>query len=107
MRQRRPDFLAVYNINIILFDSLCFQRRQVTAGAGLGIALAPEVLAPVDARQESLLLRVAAELQQYRGAHLQAERNERRAAGVAPLLLEDVALHHTPAGAAPFLGPGR
>ena len=45
--------------------------------------------------------------EQHRRAHRQAERHQRRAAGEAELLLEDVALHHVPAGAAPFLRPRR
>src|SRR5207302_1027564 len=64
-------------------------------------------LALVDARQEAFLLRFGAEAQQHRRAHRQSERDERRRADVAELLLENVALHHVPAGAAPFLGPGR
>src|SRR5207302_10328636 len=75
------------------------------ARTGLGVTLAPEIVAVIDARQETLLLRLGAKAQQHRGAHRDAERNDRRRAGVAELLFEDVALHDVPAGAAPLLRP--
>src|SRR2546430_13800507 len=51
------------------------------------------------------LFRSGTEAQQDRRAHADAERHDGRAAGGAALLLEDVALHDGPVGAAPLLRP--
>src|SRR5204862_3735775 len=47
-----------------------------------------------------------AELKQHGRAHQQSEGNERRRANVAARLIEDIALHDVPPGAAPFRRPG-
>ncbi len=74
VRERGPDLLAVDDVVVALAHGARLQRREVGAGAGLRIALAPEVLAVVDARQEALLLRVGAEAQQHRRAHARGRR---------------------------------
>src|SRR5581483_11263941 len=84
VRERGPDFLTVHDIVIAPAHSAGFQRGEIAPRAGLGVPLAPEIVAVIDARQEAPLLRVAAETKQHGAAHREAERDERRAAGVAP-----------------------
>src|SRR4029434_2065463 len=88
-------------------DGLGLEGGEIRAGPGLGVALAPEILAVVDARQEAPLLGLGAEAQQHRRAHPEAERDQRRRGRVAALLLEDVALGHAPPRAAPLHRPVR
>src|SRR5439155_16699433 len=107
VRERGPRLLAGDDIVLAVAHGASAKRREIRARAWLRIALAPEILAVVDARQESLLLRVGAELQQHRRAHHQTERNQRGRARITARLLEDVTLDDVPAGAAPFLWPGR
>src|SRR5258705_100276 len=51
-----PDLLAGHHVVIALPDGARLERREVGARAGLGIALAPEVLALVYPRQVAILL---------------------------------------------------
>ena len=107
MRERGPDLLPRHHVVVALAHRLGLERRQIGARAGLGVALAPEVVAAVDARQEALLLGVGAEAQQHRGAHPETEGDQRRGGREAALLLEDVALGDAPARAAPLHRPVR
>ena len=81
------------------------ERRQVAAGVGLAEQLAPDVLAGADPRQQLLLLRLGAELEQrVRRQHHLVE----RAVGVAEdeLLHEHEVVDREVTGpAAPGLGP--
>ena len=76
--ERGPDLLAVHDIAIAMADRRHPKRREVGPGAGLGIALAPEVVPAIDSRQEMLLLRFGAELDQHGAAHQKAEGDDRR-----------------------------
>ena len=107
MRERGPDLLAIDDVVLAMTHGAHVERSEIAARAGLRVALAPEVVAVIDTRQEPLFLRLAAKAQQHRPAHREAERHQRRAAGIAELFLEDVALDHVPAGAAPFARPRR
>src|ERR1700687_5092479 len=69
----RPDLLAGDHVVAVLPHRPRLERRQVRARARLRVALAPEILSLVDAREELLLLGVGAELQEHRGAHAHAE----------------------------------
>jgi hypothetical protein len=107
VRERRPGLLALDDIVVALARRARLEGREIRACARLRVALAPEVVAVVDAREETLFLRGRAELEEHRGAHREPERNEGRSARVTALLLEDVTLHDRPVGAAPLLRPGR
>jgi hypothetical protein len=107
LRQRGPGLLAVDHIDLAAAFGAGFQRGQVGAGARLGIALAPPVLARADARQEVRLLRRGAEGHDHRRYHAQAEGHQRRRAGVGAFFLEDVLLGGRPARAAKLHRPGR
>ena len=105
LRQRGPCLLAVDDIVVALPLRLCFERCEIGTGAGLRIALAPPVVAGVDARQVVVLLRLVAEFHDDRCHHGEAEGDQRGRAGGGILFVEDVPLHGRPAGAAPFHGP--
>jgi hypothetical protein len=68
------------------------QCRQIGAGAGLGIALAPPVLAAQNARQEACLLLLVAVLQDHRADHLDPEGQHLRRANGRSLAVVDEAL---------------
>ena len=74
-----PDLLAVDQPVVALVLAPGLQRREVGAGARLGIALAPADLALDDLRQVLGLLLLVGELQQHRAQHPDAERDQRRA----------------------------
>ena len=79
---------------------------EVGAGAGLGVALAPQLLDGHDLRQEALLLLLGAERDQRRAEQLLAEvvdAGGRVGAGV--LLVEDHLLEQRQPAAAVLLGP--
>ena len=83
---------------------------EVGAGVGLGVALAPGVLAGEDARQVVLLLLVGAPLQQRVAEHLDAEHvvgAAGRHAGLGELLGDDHLLERRQPGAAVLVGPAR
>ena len=81
---------------------------EVGAGVGLGVALAPDVLAAQDAGQVVLLLLLGAPLQQRVAEHLDAEdvvAAARRHAGLGELLGHDHLLERRQAAAAVLLRP--
>ena len=72
---RGPGLLAVHDevaLAVVLGAEL--ERGQIAAGVGLGVALAPDLFAGEDLRQEALLLGVGAELDEERADHEEAER---------------------------------
>src|SRR6185295_280065 len=83
------------------------ERGEIRPGARLGEALAPPDIEIADARQEFLLLVLAAERDDHRPDHLRAERQGLRRGGLLHLLLEDIELHRAPARAAMLLRPVR
>src|SRR5262249_59837606 len=62
VRARRPHFLAVDHEVIALVLRARGEAGQIGAGAGLGVALAPDVLAAQDAGEVAPLLLVGAPL---------------------------------------------
>ena len=76
---RRPDLLAVDDEVVAVEHGARLQAREVRAGAGLGVALAPANLAADDARQVLALELVAALVKEQRSDHRQAEADERGA----------------------------
>ena len=111
LAERSPGLLAVDHVMVAVgtFYQLGahFQRGQVGARTGLGIALAPPVAAVDDARQETLLLRRIAEGHDYRRHHLEAEGQLHRRAGIGAFLVKNVLLYGVPAGAAEGRRPAR
>ncbi|MCY1414794.1 hypothetical protein D9M71_302530 [compost metagenome] len=100
-----PGLLAVDHVVVTLAHRAGLQRGQVGTGARLGVALAPPVAAVEDARQVAGLLLGSAELDDHRRDHVDAEGDQPRRTEGGALLLEDVLLHHAPAGAAVFHRP--
>ena len=78
---RRPDLAAGAHQVVAVVDRRHRQRRQIRARLGFGVALAEEHLAGQDPRQEVLLLRVRAELDDRVGDHPDAHRRQRRSPG--------------------------
>ena len=83
------------------------QRREVGAGVGLGEALAPDLVGGQDRRDVPAPLLVAAEAQQRRPEHVEADDvRELRRAGGRELLVDDDLLGGRPAAAAELERPG-
>ena len=88
VRHRRPDLLPVDHIVVAVANRARLEAGEVRAGAGLRVALAPPGLVPDDAAQILLLLLRCAEGVDHRPRHGRAERDQRRCARTAELLLE-------------------
>ena len=101
-----PDFLAVDDKVIAFIHRTGLQRGQIGAGARLGIALAPADFAARDRRQEMLLLRFGAEMQQRGAEHPDAKaRQWRPAFEPRHFLPEDFCFGARQSAAAIFLWP--
>ena len=100
LSERGPGLLAIHDEVVVLAHRAGLDRREVGAGAGLRVALAPPVLLREDPREVMRLLRRAAERHDHRRDHVQAERDEPRPAGRGALFVEDVGLHRRPVEAA-------
>ena len=74
LRLAGPDLLAVDHPLVAVESGPGGHRRQVAPGARLAEALAPELLAPEDRRQEPRPLRFRAEVDQRRSEEAFAER---------------------------------
>ena len=83
LRERRPGLLPVDDVVVAVAHGARLQRGEVGARARLGKALAPPVVEIGDARQESLLLRLAAERDHHRADHVDAEGERLRRAAPA------------------------
>ena len=70
---RRPDLLAVDHPLVAVERGPAAEVAEVGAGVGLGVALAPDVLAAEDAREEVALLLLGAPLEERVADHLDAE----------------------------------
>src|SRR5690606_6377312 len=101
------DFLAVDNEVIAIAHGLRAQRRQIGAGARLGITLHPQIIATQNARQMVGELLLAAPLKQRRAEVRFARLHRARGAGALHLLLINPLLAHTQAHAAVFARPRR
>jgi len=77
---RGPDFAAINYKMIASIPGGGFQARQVRAGIGLGEALAPAHFTASHRGEQVFLLRFAAELQQHRAKHPDAQIDLWRAA---------------------------
>jgi hypothetical protein len=106
-RQRGPDLLAVDHPMVALQHRLGAQRGEVGAGVGLAVALAPDVLARQDLRQEILLLLRAAEFDQQRADHGHAHVVQPGAAVALLFFQEDQLLGRGDPHAAELLRPVR
>ena len=73
-----PDLLAVDHVVVAVDHRRCLQRREIGPGVGLGVSLAPADLPARDLREVLALERLAAELQERRADHGEAEADERR-----------------------------
>ena len=105
LRVGGPDLLPGDQVMIAVAYRLGTQAGQVGTGTGFGIALGPERLGAEDARQETLLLRLAAEAVDHRADILDAERDDPRAALAGQFVLEDETLQRRPFLAAIGLWP--
>ena len=93
---------------VAVADGLGLQAREVGAGAGLGVALAPADLAADDRRQVLALQLLAALLEEERADHREAEADERRAeAELRHLLGEHLRLRLREPAAAVLARPRR
>ncbi len=107
MRARGPHLLAVDEEMVALVDGAGAQTGEIGAGARLGIALAPDLVAGQDFRQIALLLFLGAPMDQRRAQQAHADRaGQDRRAGAEILLVEDDLLHEAGAAPAIFLRPG-
>ena len=100
-----PYLLAVHHVMVAVLQRHGAQAGQIGPGARLGIALGPELLGGLDARQKALLLRVGAKGVDHRAHVLDAEGDHPRAAQAGQLVLEGEALQRRPALAAQLFGP--
>src|SRR5262249_55170172 len=116
--QRGPGLLAVDQVvflAVIAGDAFGprLQRREVGAGARLGVALAPPHLAGEDAGQEARALRLGPERVEHWPKNVEPERRPAQPVGAGLPLEPDVllprrptrtAILHRPARRAPALG---
>src|SRR5690606_23737586 len=100
LAQRGPGLLPIDDVVVAFAHRTGLQRSQVGAGAWLGVALTPPVLAVKDARQVVAFLLLAAEPDDDRRHHRYAKRNDAWRTGGGRLFIEDVPLDRAPAGAA-------
>src|SRR5262249_19247537 len=107
LRRGGPGLLAVDDVIPVDAFRRGFERGEIGAGAGLGEALAPPVVETGDAGEEALLLRVAAEGDDHRADHGDAEAERRRRRRLLQFLEENVVLGRGPVAAAPFGRPVR
>jgi hypothetical protein len=104
---RRPHLLSGDDEVVALEHGARLQAREIGAGAGLRVALAPADLAADDRRDVRALELLGAELEQRRSDHRQAETDERWAqAHRGHLLREDARLLLAQAAAAVGGRPG-
>ena len=104
---RGPGFLAGDGPAVAVPDRLGAQAREIGARVGFAVALAPDLLARQDLRQEILALRRCSELDEHRPRHHHAVVRIARAAVGVEHLGHDDALGGVQAHAAVFTRPGR
>src|SRR5690606_37407314 len=102
------DLLAVDRPFVAVEARRGGDRGEVGAGAGFGIALAPQFADGADAGQEALLLRLGAEGQHGRAQQfLTHVRDPRGGVGLGVFLVEDDLLPHAGFAAAVLLRPAQ
>ena len=84
-----------------------FDRGQVRAGAGLGIALHPKIVTLANAGQELFFLRGRTKFQQHRGTHGRAKGRQAGRTRQGKFFVVNVALGNVPPSAAPLHWPMR
>src|SRR3954471_13846741 len=95
LRERGPDLLSVHVPAVVAQYGRGANSGEVTAGAGLGVTLAPDVGAVQDAGQEPVLLLLRAERRDRRAGELLTEVVDPAGrAGPRVLLVEDDLLRH-------------
>src|SRR2546428_4963078 len=72
VRARRPHLLAVDDEVVALIDGARPEARQIGAGAGLGEALAPDLVGVEDRREMATLLLLGAPVDESRAHQVQA-----------------------------------
>ena len=97
LRGGRPGLLTVDDVVAAVSDRAGLEGGEVRAGPGLGVALAPPVVAREDAGEKAALLFPGPERDDDRPDHVHPERHRRRGAGRLHLFLEEVALERAPA----------
>ena len=107
LAERAPDLLAVEHVVVAVALGPGPQRREIGAGARLGEALAPHLVAAQDLRQVVGLLRVAALFDQRRARVQRADEVDAdvRRAGARRLFVEDQLLGRRRAAAAVLRRP--
>ena len=112
LAERGPGLLAVDDVvflAVIAGDAFGagLQAREVGAGTGLGIPLAPPVDSVADTGEEALLLLLGPEGIEDRRQHGDAKGQNTEGVGPGLLLGPDVFLGRRPAGSAQLDRPGR
>ena len=102
---RCPNLLPIHDVVVAVAHRACLEAGKIGAGTGLGVALAPPRVVPDDAAKILVLLIGRAEGVDHGTGHGRAERDERRRAGAAQLLLEGKELLRLPAEPTVFLRP--
>src|SRR3989440_12947772 len=107
MRARSPHLLPVDDEMVTPVDGAGAQAGEISAGIGLRIALAPQLVGAENARQVPLLLLLGSPMNERRAQQVQrACRREHRRPRAEIFLIEDHLLHKAGATAAILLGPG-
>ena len=102
-----PDLGTVDDIVVAILDRRGLETRQIRAGTGLRIPLAPVVFAGQHARQVVRLLFLGTVLEEYGREHTQAEGNQTWRTGLRKLFVKNVLLGNRPARTTMFNRPGR
>ena len=106
VRERRPDLLPVDDPLVAVEVGACLHVREVGAGVGLGVSLAPDLGAAEDAGEERPFLGVGAEVDDGRPEQpLADDPDPSRTARARVLLVEDHLLEQRRAAAAVLRGP--
>src|SRR5579862_9458910 len=106
MGARGPYFLAVDDEMVAVVDGAGSEACQVRPGAGLRIALAPDLLGAQNLRQMPRFLRLVAPMNEGRAEQVEpALARQDRGAGAEIFLVPDHLLHEIGAAPAIFLGP--
>jgi hypothetical protein len=106
LREAGPDLLPVDDEVVTVPHGPGLEGREIRARIGLGVALAPDLLAGQDLLEVPLLLRVGAVRDDRRAGHPEAEDVERRRRPMEhQLLVEEELLHPREPAAAVLLRP--
>src|SRR5262249_61895880 len=94
MRARGPHLLAIDDEMIAMVDGAGSQTRQIPAGVGLGIALAPQLVGAKDARQVPPFLLFGSPVDERRAQQVQRTGGRQGGrAGTKVFLVENDLVH--------------